>query len=136
VNPILQFGAIPVFVDVEFGTDNVDASKIEVATTPKTKAIMLAHTLGNPYNLSVVTALCKQYNLWLVEDCCDALGATYGGQCVGTFGDIGTLGFYPAHLTSRRARVRRYSPTMLSSKSLLSRFVIGAHSGHGGHLNR
>ena len=97
VNPILQFGAIPVFVDVEMGTYNIDASKIEAAISPKTKAIMLAHTLGNPFNLEVVTALCKKYNLWLIEDCCDALGSTYKGQLVGTFGDIGTLSFYPAH---------------------------------------
>ncbi len=97
VNPILQFGAVPVFVDVELGTYNVDASKIEAAITPKTKAIMLAHTLGNPYNLDRVVALCKKYNLWLIEDCCDALGSTYNGQWVGTFGDIGTLSFYPAH---------------------------------------
>lgn len=97
VNPILQFGAVPVFVDVEIGTYNIDASKIEAAITPKTKAIMLAHTLGNPYNLDVITALCKKHRLWLVEDCCDALGSTYNGQLVGTFGDIGTLSFYPAH---------------------------------------
>lgn len=97
VNPILQFGAVPVFVDVELGTYNIDAGKIEAAISPKTKAIMLAHTLGNPYNLSVVNALCKKYNLWLIEDCCDALGSTYNGQMVGTFGDIGTLSFYPAH---------------------------------------
>jgi CDP-6-deoxy-D-xylo-4-hexulose-3-dehydrase len=97
VNPILQFGAVPVFVDVEIGNYNIDASKIEAAISPKTKAIMLAHTLGNPYNLEVITALCKKYNLWLVEDCCDALGSTYNGQLVGTFGDIGTLSFYPAH---------------------------------------
>jgi CDP-6-deoxy-D-xylo-4-hexulose-3-dehydrase len=97
VNPILQFGAVPVFVDVELGTYNIDSSKIEAAITSKTKAIMLAHTLGNPYNLDVITALCKKYKLWLVEDCCDALGTTYKGQLVGTFGDIGTLSFYPAH---------------------------------------
>lgn len=97
VNPILQFGAVPVFVDVELGTYNIDPSQIEAAISPKTKAIMLAHTLGNPYNLDVVTRLCKEYNLWLVEDCCDALGSTYRGQKVGTFGDIGTLSFYPAH---------------------------------------
>lgn len=97
VNPILQFGAVPVFVDVDLATHNIDASKIEAAITTKTKAIMLAHSLGNPFNLEVVTALCKKYNLWLVEDCCDALGATYKGQMVGTFGDIGTLSFYPAH---------------------------------------
>ena len=97
VNPILQFGAVPVFVDAALGTYNIDASKIEAAISPKTKAIMLAHTLGNPYDLSVITALCKKYNLWLIEDCCDALGSTYDGRLVGTFGDIGTLSFYPAH---------------------------------------
>jgi CDP-6-deoxy-D-xylo-4-hexulose-3-dehydrase len=97
VNPILQFGAVPVFVDVDPLTHNIDATKIEAAIGPKTKAIMLAHSLGNPFNLDVVTALCKKYNLWLVEDCCDALGTTYRGQMVGTFGDIATLSFYPAH---------------------------------------
>lgn len=97
VNPILQFGAVPVFVDVDLSTHNIDASKIEAAISPKTKAIMLAHSLGNPFNLDVVTALCAKYGLWLVEDCCDALGATYKGQFVGTFGDIATLSFYPAH---------------------------------------
>jgi CDP-6-deoxy-D-xylo-4-hexulose-3-dehydrase len=97
VNPILQFGAVPVFVDVDFLTHNIDASKIEAAIGPKTKAIMLAHSLGNPFNLDAVTDLCKKYNLWLIEDCCDALGSTYRGQMVGTFGDIGTLSFYPAH---------------------------------------
>ena len=97
VNPILQFGAVPVFVDVDPKTHNIDASKIEIAIGPKTKAIMLAHSLGNPFNLDVVTELCKKYNLWLIEDCCDALGTTYRGQMVGTFGDIGTLSFYPAH---------------------------------------
>lgn len=97
VNPILQFGAVPVFVDVDLATHNIDASLIEAAISPKTKAIMLAHSLGNPFNLDIVTALCKKHGLWLVEDCCDALGATYKGQMVGSFGDIGTLSFYPAH---------------------------------------
>ncbi len=97
VNPIIQFGAVPVFVDVDRLTHNIDVSKIEAAISPKTKAIMLAHSLGNPFNLDVVTALCKKHNLWLVEDCCDALGTTYRGQMVGTFGDIATLSFYPAH---------------------------------------
>jgi len=97
VNPIIQFGAVPVFVDVDRLTHNIDVSKIEAAITPKTKAIMLAHSLGNPFNLDVVTALCKKHDLWLVEDCCDALGSTYRGQMVGTFGDIATLSFYPAH---------------------------------------
>ena len=97
VNPILQFGAVPVFVDVDLATHNIDASKIEAAISPKTKAIMLAHSLGNPFNLDVVTELCRKHGLWLVEDCCDALGATYDGKMVGTFGDIATLSFYPAH---------------------------------------
>jgi CDP-6-deoxy-D-xylo-4-hexulose-3-dehydrase len=97
VNPILQFGAVPVFVDVDLATHNIDASLIEAAIGPKTRAIMLAHSLGNPFNLDVVTALCKKHGLWLIEDCCDALGATYDGRGVGTFGDIATLSFYPAH---------------------------------------
>lgn len=97
VNPIIQFGAVPVFVDVELGTYNIDVTKLEAAISPKTKAIMLAHTLGNPYNLDVITALCRKYKLWLIEDCCDALGSTYHGKMVGTFGDIGTMSFYPAH---------------------------------------
>ncbi|PWQ95804.1 lipopolysaccharide biosynthesis protein RfbH [Leucothrix pacifica] len=97
VNPIVQFGAIPVFVDVDLKTHNVDVELIEAAITPKTKAIMLAHTLGNPFNLAKVKALCDQYNLWLVEDCCDALGAKYDNKMVGTWGDIATLSFYPAH---------------------------------------
>jgi CDP-6-deoxy-D-xylo-4-hexulose-3-dehydrase len=97
VNPILQFGAIPVFVDVHIPTYNIDPAKVEAAISPKTKAIMLAHTLGNPYNLDVIIALAKKYQLWLIEDCCDALGSTYNGQLVGTFGDIATLSFYPAH---------------------------------------
>ena len=97
VNPIVQFGAIPVFVDVDIETHNVNADLIEAAITPKTKAIMLAHALGNPFNLGKVVELCEKYNLWLIEDTCDALGAEYNGQKVGTFGDIGTLSFYPAH---------------------------------------
>ena len=97
VNPIVQFGAVPVFVDVNGKTHNIDAALIESAITPKTKAIMLAHTLGNPFELRKVRDLCDKYNLWLVEDCCDALGATYEGKMVGTWGDIGTLSFYPAH---------------------------------------
>ncbi len=97
VNPVVQFGAIPVFVDVDLKTHNINADLIEAAITPKTKAIMLAHTLGNPYNLKKVKELCDKHNLWLVEDCCDALGAEYDGKHVGTFGDIATCSFYPAH---------------------------------------
>ncbi|GGC99314.1 lipopolysaccharide biosynthesis protein RfbH [Halopseudomonas salina] len=97
VNPIIQCGAVPVFVDVDLVTCNIDPALIEAAISPRTKAIMLAHTLGNPFDLGVVRALCDKYRLWLVEDCCDALGATYNGRMVGSFGDIGTLSFYPAH---------------------------------------
>ena len=97
VNPIVQFGAVPVFVDVDLTTHNINADLIEAAITPKTKAIMLAHTLGNPFNLAKVKAICDKHNLWLVEDCCDALGAKFDGKMVGTWGDIATLSFYPAH---------------------------------------
>ena len=97
LNPILLSGAVPVFVDVTLPTYNIDVKKIESAISEKTKAVMLAHTLGNPFNLDVVLELCKKHRLWLIEDCCDALGSTYRGKCVGTFGDIATLSFYPAH---------------------------------------
>jgi len=97
VNPIVQYGAIPVFVDVDIKTHNIDADLIEAAITPKTKAIMLAHCLGNPFDLAKVKTICEKYNLWLVEDCCDALGAKFDDKMVGTWGDISTLSFYPAH---------------------------------------
>ncbi len=97
VNPILQFGAVPVFVDIELSSHNIDVTKIEAAIGPKTKAIMLAHSLGNPFNLKVVKEICNRHSLWLIEDNCDALGSRYDGQLTGTFGDIGTLSFYPAH---------------------------------------
>ncbi|KDS05418.1 lipopolysaccharide biosynthesis protein RfbH, partial [Salmonella enterica subsp. enterica serovar Heidelberg str. RI-11-014316] len=97
VNPAIQNGLIPVFVDVDIPTYNIDASLIEAAVTEKSKAIMIAHTLGNAFNLSEVRRIADKYNLWLIEDCCDALGTTYEGQMVGTFGDIGTVSFYPAH---------------------------------------
>lgn len=97
VNPIVQFGAVPVFVDVDLTTHNINADLIEAAITPKTKAIMLAHTLGNPFNLAKVKEICENHHLWLIEDCCDALGAKFDGKHVGTFGDIATCSFYPAH---------------------------------------
>ena len=97
INPIILYGAIPVFVDVDIPTYNINPKLIENAITPKTKAIMLSHTLGNPYNLEIIISLVKKHNLWLIEDCCDALGSMYNDQMVGTFGDIGTLSFYPAH---------------------------------------
>ena len=97
VNPIIQNRAVPVFVDISLDHYNIDVSKIEKAITPKTKAIMLAHTLGIPFELDKIKELCVKHNLWLIEDCCDALGSTYNNQHVGTFGDIATLSFYPAH---------------------------------------
>ena len=97
VNPILQYGLVPVFVDVTLPTYNIDASQIEAAVGPRTRAIVIAHTLGNPFNLDEVMRVARTHNLWVVEDCCDALGSTYAGKLVGTFGHIGTLSFYPAH---------------------------------------
>jgi CDP-6-deoxy-D-xylo-4-hexulose-3-dehydrase len=97
VNPIIQFGAIPVFVDVKISTYNIDEDLIESAITKKTKAIMLAHTLGNPFNVKKIKEICEKYNLWLIEDSCDALGSKFNNQNVGTFGDLATLSFYPAH---------------------------------------
>jgi len=114
VNPIVQYGLIPVFIDITVPSYNIDVAQIESAITDKTKAIMLAHTLGNPFNIQAVTQIARKYNLWLVEDCCDALGTLYtptvdlqgtngkiiaanSTQHVGTFGDIATLSFYPAH---------------------------------------
>jgi len=97
VNPIFQNRLVPVFIDVTLPTYEVDVTKLEEARSEKTKAVMIAHTLGNVFDLDAVTAFCKKYNLWLIEDCCDALGSTYKGQKVGTFGDIATVSFYPAH---------------------------------------
>jgi CDP-6-deoxy-D-xylo-4-hexulose-3-dehydrase len=97
VNPIIQFGAIPVFVDVKIPTYNIDENLVEEAITKKTKAIMLAHTLGNPFNVKKIKEICDKYNLWLIEDSCDALGSKFNNQFVGTFGDLATLSFYPAH---------------------------------------
>ncbi|MBV5327449.1 MAG: lipopolysaccharide biosynthesis protein RfbH, partial [Chlorobium sp.] len=97
VNPIIQHGMVPVFVDVDIGTYNIDVAELEKAIGPKTRAIFLAHTLGNPYDLDAVMALVKKHDLWFVEDCCDALGSTYKGRMVGSFGHIATCSFYPAH---------------------------------------
>ena len=97
VNPIIQNGLIPVFIDVDIPTYNIDVSLVELAISDKTKAIMIAHTLGNPFNLAEIRRIADKYNLWLIEDCCDALGSRYDGRMVGTFGDIGTVSFYPAH---------------------------------------
>jgi len=97
VNPIIQNNMIPVFCDVDLGTYNVNIHQLRSAITPKTKAIFLAHTLGNPYDLDAIVDLVKTHNLWLIEDCCDALGSRYRGKHVGTFGHVATCSFYPAH---------------------------------------
>lgn len=97
VNPQLLYGLVPVFVDLRLGTYNADPALIERAMGPRTRAIMLAHTLGNPFDLEPVLALARKHKLWVIEDCCDALGSSYGGRLVGGFGDIATLSFYPAH---------------------------------------
>jgi len=97
INPIIQNNLIPVFVDVEMGTYNINPAQIEKALTEKTKAIFIAHTLGNPFNLDKILEICQKHNLWLIEDNCDALGSRYKDKYTGTFGHIGTLSFYPAH---------------------------------------
>ena len=97
VNPIIQNGLIPVFLDVDIPTYNLDVHQLEEALSSRTRAVMFAHTLGNPANMEAITAFVKKHDLYLVEDCCDAIGGTYAGQQVGTFGDIATLSFYPAH---------------------------------------
>jgi CDP-6-deoxy-D-xylo-4-hexulose-3-dehydrase len=97
VNPSMLWGMVPVFVDVDIPTYNIMPDRVEEAITSKTKAIMVAHTLGNPFDAARLAETAKRHNLWLIEDCCDALGATLRGQHVGTFGEVGTLSFYPAH---------------------------------------
>lgn len=97
VNPAVQYGAIPVFVDVDIATRNAIGEMIEKAVSKKTKAIMMAHTLGNPFDVKAVLKIAKKYKLWIIEDCCDALGSRYDGKYVSTFGDLATFSFYPAH---------------------------------------
>lgn len=97
VNPIIQNHLVPVFVDVQIPTYNIDPTQLEPALSSRTRAIMIAHTLGNPFDLNAVTAFAREHNLWLIEDCCDAVGSTYDGKNVGTFGDLATVSFYPAH---------------------------------------
>lgn len=97
VNPMIQAGLVPVFVDIQVPTYNLDPTQLEPARSDRTRAVMIAHTLGNPFDLDAVTSFTKKHNLWLIEDCCDAVGSTYNGQRVGTFGDLATTSFYPAH---------------------------------------
>ncbi len=121
VNPIVQNGFVPVFVDVTLDTHNVDVSQLEAAVSERTRAVAIAHTLGNPFDLRAVTDFCARHDLLLVEDCCDALGARYDGRSVGTFGDYATLSFYPAHqittgeggaVLTNRAKLKRAAETM------------------------
>ena len=97
VAPAIQYGAVPVFVDINIGDYNIDVTQLEKALSPRSKAVMIAHTLGNPFNIEAVQYFCKKHGLWLIEDNCDALGSRYQGKHTGTFGDIGTSSFYPAH---------------------------------------
>src|SRR5579863_8021242 len=97
VNPIIQNGLVPVFLDEHIPTYNIDVTQLEEAYSDRTRAVVIAHTLGNPFDLGAITEFVRKHNLWFVEDCCDAVGATYNGQKVGTFGDLATVSFYPAH---------------------------------------
>jgi CDP-6-deoxy-D-xylo-4-hexulose-3-dehydrase len=97
INPIIQFGAIPVFIDIDIPTYNIKVEEIESAISKRTKAIMIAHTLGNPFDVKKIREICDKHNLWLIQDNCDALGAKFDGKPLGFYGDIGTISFYPAH---------------------------------------
>ena len=120
VAPILQYGAIPVFVDVDLKTANIDPTQLEQALSPKTKAVILAHTLGNPFDLKQVKAFCDKHGLWLIEDNCDALGSKYDGKFTGTWGDIGTSSFYPPHHLTMGEGGAVYTNDPLLKKILLS----------------
>jgi len=120
VAPIIQFGAIPVFVDVDLDTFNIDVSCLDMALSQKTKAVMIAHTLGNPFNLEAVVSFCKKNNLWLIEDNCDALGSKYKGKFTGTWGDIGTSSFYPPHHMTMGEGGAVYTDNPLLKKIILS----------------
>jgi len=120
VAPIVQYGAVPVFVDMELTHFNVDVSQLELVLSPKTKAIMIAHSLGNPFNIRAVKEFCDKYNLWLIEDNCDALGSTYDGKPTGTWGDIGTSSFYPPHHMTMGEGGATYTDNPLLKKIMLS----------------
>lgn len=118
VNPIIQNGLVPVFVDIKPPTYNVDVSRLEAARSDKTKALIFAHTLGNPFDLNSVVQFVKKHGLWLIEDCCDAVGAVYKGQKVGTFGDLSTTSFYPAHHITMGE-----GGAVMTNSSLLKKFI-------------
>ena len=120
VAPIIQYGAVPVFIDVDLATANVDVSQLETAWSPKTKAVILAHTLGNPFDVKAVKAFCDKHGLWLVEDNCDALGSRVDGKLTGTFGDIGTSSFYPPHHMTMGEGGAVYTSNPLLRKIMLS----------------
>ncbi len=120
VAPIVQYGAVPVFVDMDLTHANVDVTQLELALSPKTKAIMIAHSLGNPFNLRAVKEFCDKHNLWLIEDNCDALGSTYEGKPTGTWGDIGTSSFYPPHHMTMGEGGATYTNNVLLNKIMLS----------------
>lgn len=120
VAPVVQYGAVPVFVDMELTHFNIDVTQLEHALSPKTKAVMIAHTLGNPFDLSSVKAFCDKHNLWLIEDNCDALGSTYKGKPTGTWGDIGTSSFYPPHHMTMGEGGATYTDNPLLKKIMLS----------------
>jgi CDP-6-deoxy-D-xylo-4-hexulose-3-dehydrase len=120
VSPIIQYGAVPVFVDIEPDTVNIDPALLEQALSDRTKAVMIAHTLGNPFDLEKVVAFCKKHGLWLVEDNCDALGSRYKGQLTGTFGDLGTSSFYPPHHLTMGEGGAVYTSDPLLAKIALS----------------
>lgn len=120
IAPIIQYGAVPVFVDVNLNTLNIETSYLEKALTNKTKAVILAHTLGNPFNIKEVKSFCKNNNLWLIEDNCDALGSKYNGHYTGTFGDIGTSSFYPPHHITMGEGGAVYTNDSLLNKIMLS----------------
>ena len=120
IAPVVQYGAVPVFVDVELGTANIDVEALEKAYSPKSKAVMIAHTLGNPFDIKKVKAFCDKYNLWLIEDNCDALGSKYDGKFTGTWGDIGTSSFYPPHHMTMGEGGAVYTSDPMLKKIMLS----------------
>ena len=120
VAPIIQYGAVPVFVDMDLKTCNIDVTKLEAAVSSRTKAVMLAHTLGNPFDVRAVKAFCDRHGLWLIEDNCDALGSTYAGKFTGTWGDIGTSSFYPPHHLTMGEGGAVYTDNPLLKKIALS----------------
>ena len=120
VAPIVQYGAVPVFVDMELTYFNIDVTQLENARSDKTKAVMIAHTLGNPFNIKAVKEFCDKHNLWLIEDNCDALGSTYDGKPTGTWGDIGTSSFYPPHHMTMGEGGATYTDNPLLQKIMLS----------------